>query len=209
MRFRILAIPFLFLAGVASNAQTVDIDALKAEIAERAGNYAELVDILEGADGSAALAAFDVMVESGNKTLAEMAINSGLAAADTRLRARALWETLSRRDSLVIEIDTDAISDNEEALAQLDKWYGATQNWTLFQKFPDTQCINLNARDTCYSGYHVSVSGLKVDLLNSYTGGSHMGMKGSFVLNPDGVLRGHVGPLEGLKFDYPASITFR
>jgi hypothetical protein len=209
MVFWILAASAVLLAGSGANAQSVDIDALKAKIAERAGNYGALVEILESADGNAALAAFDVMMESGNKTLAEMAISSGLAAADTRLRARALWESLSRRDSLVIEIDTDAVSDNEDALAQLNKWYGSTQNWTLFQKFPETQCINMVAKDSCNSGYQVSVSGLKVDLLNSYTGGAHMGMKGSFVLNPDGVLRGHVGTLEGLKFDYPASITFR
>lgn len=81
-------------------AQDVDVEALKVKMAERADNYSTLVDILEGVDENAALAAFDVMLESGNKTLAEMAINSALAAADARLRARALWEVLARRDSL-------------------------------------------------------------------------------------------------------------
>lgn len=194
----------LMLGGPAS-AQSVDIDALKSKIAERAGNYTELIDLLEGADGNVALAAFDVMMESENKTLAEMAMTSGLAAADTRLRARALWEAVVRRDNLIIQVDTNAIADNEAAMDHLDSWTGALHTWPLLTKFPQTQCINLRSSQQCYSGYQITVAGLKLDI----THGSGAGYKGSFTLADDGVLRGHVMSTSGLQFQFPASITFR
>ena len=189
-------------------AQDVDVEALKVKMAERADNYSTLVDILEGVDENAALAAFDVMLESGNKTLAEMAINSALAAADTRLRARALWEVLARRDSLVLEIDTHAMKQDEEALAQLRKWIGPMQSVPLLEKFPETQCINIRKSDSCNHDFQVSISGLKVDIRDSNVSGS--ALVGSFILSEDGVLHGSVKPLRrDFQDSFPASITLR
>ncbi|MCF3972594.1 hypothetical protein [Paracoccus salsus] len=210
MAFRTLAMLLFCLVGAMATAQTVDIEALKARIGDRAGTYGELVEILEGADGNASLAAFDVMMESGDKTLAEIALGSALAAADMRLRSRALWEVLSRRDSIVIEIDTEAIGDNEDAIAHMNAWLGPMQTWPLVQAHPETQCISLVASSgSCDPDRHISVSGLKMDIRNTYTGGPHMGLKGAFVLGADGVLHGKIASLEGLPFDYPATITLR
>lgn len=186
-------------------AQSVDIEALTAAIAERAGNYSQLVELLEGADGTVALAAFDVMLESEDQTLAEIAMTSGLAAADTRLRARALWEALARRDNLVVQIDTEAIADNKDAIEHLNAWTGALTTWPLLQKFPETKCINLSSKTACYAGYQITVSGLKLDIAS----GLGQGYKGSFTLENDGVLRGSVMSNQGLPFQYPAFISFR
>lgn len=204
MRIILLLLVALFLIGSPPvKAQSVDVEALKKKIAERSGQYAELVTVLEDRNPDVALAAFDVMVESGNKSLLEMAISSALSATDTRLRARALWEAVSRRDNLVTEVNTAAIENREEALAALSDWHGAQQSWPLYERFPDTQCINLWPSPRQCHKYQVTVSGIKLDM--SYSGK----ISGSFVLQPNGELVGTIQDPSQPDSVYPARIVFR
>lgn len=186
-------------------AQDIDINALKAKIAARAVDYGALVEILEGPDGSSALAAFDVMLETGSVTLTEIAIDSALTSTDTKLRARALWEALARRDNVVVEIDTAELKGDEEAIAYLQTWYGASQSWPFYGKFPATQCINLSNGEECRPGRQLTVSGLKVDMTFS----PNPGFTGTFTLEGDGVLRGTATSQYRPPRDYPATISFR
>ncbi|QHQ33864.1 hypothetical protein [Algicella marina] len=185
------------------SAQDIDLEALTAKIDARAGDYTTLGEILEGTDGQRALAAFDVMMESGNTTLAEIALTRSLAAPDRELRARALWEAISRRDGLVITVDTSEIDGNETALAVLAEWGGPIQTWPFYQKFPETQCINLYSRNDCYAGYNITISGLKLDI------GYEKKIKGTFTLTEDGVLRGRIAPPAADNLTFPATIDFR
>lgn len=165
-------------------AQEIDVDAMIASIDQRSGQYAQLTEILQGADPTRALAAFDVMLESGDKTMRETAISAAMSATDERLRARALWETLSQKDSFTVQIDTEDL--DQDARAALDSWIGASSTWSITDRFPDTKCLNLYRTGDCTDSYHLSVSGLKVDML--YSGRA----TGGFVLNTEGLLEGEL-----------------
>jgi hypothetical protein len=191
------------IVGTPVMAQSVDVEALKKKLTERGDQYAQLKEILEEADPEGALAAFDVMVESGNKSLYEIAVSSALSATDTRLRARALWEAISRRDHLIIEVDTEAIKNQDEANKTLNEWHGAQQAWPLHERFLDTQCINLHRSKRCYIGRQVTVSGIKLDF--TYTGE----ISDTFVLQPSGELVGTIVNPRLQSIIYPARIVFR
>ncbi|MCE8438520.1 hypothetical protein, partial [Rhodovulum sulfidophilum] len=120
------------------SAQEIDIGALMADIETRSGQYEQLIGILQGTDANRALAAFDAMVATGDPTMIEVAVNTGLSATDSRLRARALWEALSRKDAITLIIETSEIGEDDKAA--LDDWYGEIQTWPLNQKYPETQC---------------------------------------------------------------------
>ncbi|ETX11430.1 hypothetical protein OCH239_20115 [Roseivivax halodurans JCM 10272] len=181
-------------------AQHLDVDALIANIDERSGQYRQLTEILQGADAARALAAFDVMLETGDKTMRETAIAAATSATDERLRARALWETLLLKDSFTIEIVTEDLDD--DLRTALDTWIGPVSTWGITARFPETQCLNLYRTNVCEESYHLSVSGLKVDMRYSGT------LQGSFALNPEGILAGEVMNWNS-KTVYPATIQLR
>lgn len=183
-------------------AQDVDIDALMADIDKRSGQYEQLIAILQGTDANRSLAAFDAMVDTGDATMIEVAVNTGLSATDSRLRARALWEALARKDSMTLIVDTAELDQDERTA--LDAWYGEIQTWPLYQKLPETQCINLNSTADCYIGRNLSVSGLKLDI--NYD--PNPGISGQFTLDESGRLVGRVTD-DRSKATYPATIEFR
>ncbi|MEO1308146.1 MAG: hypothetical protein AAFV38_09525 [Pseudomonadota bacterium] len=176
------------------------MNALLSEIDARAGQYSQLIEILQGTDPVRALAAFDVMLETGHKSLRETAISAAMVATDERLRARALWETLVEKDSITVNIDTEGLDD--DARTALDKWIGATSTWGITGRFPETQCLNLYRTANCEVAYHLSVSGLKVDMV--YSGKA----SGGFILNADGNLQGEIVNVS-TKTVYPATVELR
>lgn len=198
MRGALLA-AFLMLAPLTALAQD-DVDALIATTDERTQRYDRLVEIMQGADATRALAAFDVMVETDDPTMIEVAVTAALGATDTRLRARALWEVLRRKDSITIIVATDSL--DQDARAALDEWIGEESTWALFADFPDTQCINLYSSSGCYPDQHLSVSGLKVDM--SLTSK----FSGQFTLDSDGRLKGAIAHPKTTAL-YPATIEIR
>lgn len=188
------------LLPFAASAQNVDVDALLSKIDQRSGQYQQLIEILQGADAARALAAFDAMLESGDKTLRETAISAAMSSTDERLRARALWETLATKDSITVVIAADGLDD--DARAALGEWVGAVSTWGVTDRFADTQCVNLYSTAKCAVDYHLSVSGLKVDMRYKGT------LTGGFTLNSEGVLVGEVMNPE-TKVVYAASVQLR
>jgi len=193
----------LLHSAIASAAQSIDIDALKKKIEARSSQYSELVTILENEKVDTALAAFDVMVETGDKTLIEMAVSSALSATDTRLRARALWEAMSRRRNFVIEVDTDALAEQEEGLQAVRSWFGEQRTFPITNVFADTQCLNLVSRNSCYADGNATISGVKLDIVRGDW------LSGSFELATDGNLRGTIANPDENSPGYPARIVFR
>ena len=190
----------LCLTALPATPQELDIEALIGAIDERSGQYRRLIEILQGQDPARALAAFDVMLETGDKTMRETAIAAAMTATDERLRARALWETLMQKDSVTLVIDAEGLGD--DARAALDNWIGAISTWGITARTPDTQCLNLHGTGECHKDYHLSVSGLKVDMRYSNT------VQGGFTLNPEGILAGEVTDASS-KTVYPATIQLR
>ena len=190
----------LCVAALPAVSQGLDIESLIADIDQRSGQYRQLTEILQGADAARALAAFDVMLETGDKTMRETAIAAATSATDERLRARALWETLLQKDSFTLLIDTEGLDD--DARIALDDWIGAVSTWGITDRFPETQCLNLYSTTACQENYHLSVSGLKVDMRYRST------VQGSFALDPEGILVGEVMNWDS-KAVYPATIQLR
>lgn len=197
---RVLGVAVATALAVPVVAQEGDMDALLAKIDSRSGQYGQLTDILQGADPNRALAAFDVMLETGDKSLRETAISAAMTATDERLRARALWETLSQKDSFTIEIDAEDM--DEDARATLDQWVGAISTWGITARISETQCLNLYRTGDCQTDYHLSVSGLKVEMRYSNT------IQGGFAMTSEGTLAGEViNP--STKAAYSATIQLR
>lgn len=190
----------LCLSVLPTRSQDLAIDALIADIDQRSGQYRQLTEILQGADAARALAAFDVMLETGDKTMRETAIAAAMSATDERLRARALWETLLQKDSVTLVVNTEGLDD--DARAALDSWIGAVSTWGITDRISETQCLNLYGAGECREDYHLSVSGLKVDM--SYRGK----IEGGMTLNPEGLLFGEVTNVT-TKAVYPATIQLR
>lgn len=193
----------LLCSMVSAFAQDIDVEALKTKIEARSGQYGELTAILDNESIDTALAAFDVMVETGNKTLTELAISAGLSAADTRLRARALWEAMSRRKAFVVQVDTASLDEGEDEQTPVGKWFGEQRSFPVHEVFAETQCLNLNTFDTCNTGSNVTISGIKLDI----TSGSDFA--GSFELGVDGILHGTISNPRLKTAAAPATITFR
>ena len=193
----------LLCSMVSAFAQDIDVEALKTKIEARSGQYGELTAILDNESIDTALAAFDVMVETGNKTLTELAISAGLSGADTRLRARALWEAMSRRRAFVVQVDTASLDEAEGEQWPVGKWFGEQRSFPVHEVFAETQCLNLNTFDACNTASNVTVSGIKLDI----TYGSDFA--GSFELGVDGILHGTISNPRLKTAAAPATITFR
>lgn len=206
MRLRTVALgafATLVFSTLGAGAQDIDVEALKKKIEQRSGQYSELTAILESESVDTALAAFDVMVETGNKSLTEMALSSALSAVDTRLRARALWEVMSRRRSFVVEIDKEALAEQGADADAVREWFGEQQSFSVTNVFADTQCLNLNQRSECNASRNATISGIKLDLVMDNS------ISGSFTLGPDGALHGSISSPTRNSPSYPARITFR
>lgn len=188
--------------AMAAAAQDIDMTALEADIDARSSQYDQLIGILQGTDANRSLAAFDAMVETGNPTMIEVAVNTGLMATDSRLRARALWEALSRKDVITITVDTSGLTQEEKT--SLNEWNGAVQTFSAYQRFAETQCINLASGSRCFPRNSLNVSGVHVDIAYSSDGG----LAGQFTLDESGKLSGRIMN-DRTKDTYPAMIEFR
>lgn len=198
--FTAAAVGFFSLLPLQVAAEDLDIDALLAAIDEKSGQYDRLIEILQGPDATRALAAFDVMLTTNDMTLRETAISAAITATDERLRARALWEMLVRKDSVTLYIETTELA-NEE-IAALDAWIGSISTWPITARHPETQCLNLYRTERCEVAYNMSVSGLQVDII--YKGR----LEGRLTLNGEGILVGHATN-PNTKVVFPVSIQLR
>lgn len=192
----------LILTMGTASAQDIDIDALLSRIDARTEKYSQLTEIVQGTDANRALAAFDAMVDTGDPTLIELAISAGMAATDERLRARALWEALSRKDAVTITVDSSGLDADRKA--ELNEWFGAVQTWPVYQKFADSQCVNLRSSRDCAQTASFSVGGLRVDM----SANIGAGINGQFTLDASGGLSGQImNPTS--KSVYPARMEIR
>ncbi|WP_323717931.1 hypothetical protein [Paracoccus aminovorans] len=185
-------------------AQGVDLVALMAQIDKSSGQYEQLIGILQGSDSNRALAAFDAMLRSGDKTLTEVALEAGLSATDSRLRARALWEALSHKSALSIVFDEGSLDETRKQA--LIEWSGQVVTLPLYAAFADRQCLNLSNSRECVPDKSVSVAGLGVDI--RFDGYRSYGLNAQFSLDESGTLVGLVtNPSSNATF--PARIVFR
>lgn len=200
----LLAMAFGIFLQPKAGAQQIDSSALIESIKQGAQQYDDLLTLLTADDLKTRLSAFTVLVDHGDKSLFELAVSTAMADTSEVLRARALWEAMSRRDSIAVEFDMTLIAKDETLKSTFETAKNPEQlAWTTYGSLPDRQCLNLSssssAKGKCAGQYHVDVSGLVVTVIYQST-------LGQFLLEEDGILR---GKLTYGSVTYPATITVR
>lgn len=199
----VICLGALLLGASPTTAQMIDIDAIKQEAASKSDEFAELRALLKDSDVNLRIAAFDAMVAHGDASLYEIAVTTAIADIDEVVRARALWEILSRTRSLQIEVDPEGTLDNETS-ATLQDAYQGYMNFSVGNSLKPLNCINLYyTKDECVAGYNLSVSGTLVNFVYA-----NQNVDGSFRLDGDGVLRGQMRNTRQ-KIEFPVAISLR
>jgi len=191
----------LAVAGSDVRAQRVDIEAIKQQAQGSASEFAELRALLRSPDENLRLAAFDAMVAHGDPSLFELATATALGDASDVVRARALWEILSRRATFTVRFDPEGTVTDGEPADALDELFRGRENYTVAAGFPEWKCLSLNSSSRCQAAYSLSLSGV----VGTLTYGD---LVGQLVLEGDGVLRGTLRH-EDVSVPFPAEIRLR
>lgn len=114
------------VAGLFSGTELAFAQSSAAEMLEqaraRAREMEELKAVLNGPDQNMRPASFDIMVNSGDEAMRQIAIDTGLASADPLTQAMAFKETILGLNRIVfsLEIDTSQPETVFEHLVQPD-----------------------------------------------------------------------------------------
>ncbi len=195
---------FLALLPVTLAAQKIDIDAIKSKAKTDASEFAELRALLRDEDANLRLAAFDAMVEHGAPSLYEIAISMAISDIDEVVRARALWEMLSRMRTLAILVDPEEEITSTEARKSLEKTYQGRMSFQIGNALKNENCINLYyTKENCVAGYNLTINGTRVVFVyqNQY-------LDGTLTLDGDGALRG-VLRNTSLQIEFPVEVPLR
>jgi hypothetical protein len=201
MRSIILAAALAMAAAGTAHAQArIDVEALRQQSRASADEFAELRSLLRDDNADLRLATFDAMVRHGDPSLYEIAVTTALADADPVLRARALWEVLSRRASLVFQVDPDGAVSGDAAKT-LEAAYQGQVVFNVSKIDQAAQCLNFRNRDGCVPGDSAKVDGLRVTLVRGY-------FSADLALDVDGVLRGAMRQ-SNVELAYPVAMDLR
>ncbi|MGI9328830.1 MAG: hypothetical protein ACR2PZ_26680 [Pseudomonadales bacterium] len=145
----------------------------------------ELKKVLNGPDANMRLATFEVMVDSGDETMRELAIDSGLASTDAMMQALAMKAIVLAQKSLSLSLEVDTSQAEEmqsRAKAYLEK------NGSLYQ----AKITGVEAKDGVFkmSQYQGQVTGNQVNFTNGYD-------KGTLTLEDEATLKGPVTLYKG------------
>lgn len=201
-----LLISCLFLALVpgALAAQKIDIEAIKSTAKSDASEFSELRALMRDDDPNVRLAAFDALVAHGDPSLYEIAVSMGIADIDEIVRARALWEMLSRTRTLAILVDPGSEVTSQEDQKKLADKYQGRMSLQVATAIKQENCINLYyERENCAAGHNLSINGTRVSFVYS-----NQSLDGTLKLDSDGTLRGTFRDTR-LKIDFPVEIPLR
>lgn len=108
------------IAAKPSFAQSISLEELDALVTKRAQTLGGYEDFLMDPDPKRAMAALQIMLESGDETLVSMALKHGLTSPNPDLRWAALKSYISGKPTLGLRVDASAASDDENKLSLLD-----------------------------------------------------------------------------------------
>lgn len=186
-----------------AEAQMIDTDAIRRQAEEKSGEFAELRALLRDEDVNLRLAAFDAMVAHGDPSLYEIAVSTAIADIDEVIRARALWEVLSRMRTLNIDVDPEDTLKGDAAETVEGFWQGR-MNFSVGNTVREANCINLYYdRPECIAQHSLSVNGTRVGF--SY---ASQQLDGVMRLESDGILRGTFRHTRS-KIEFPVAMTLR
>lgn len=204
MKIRLAAGLMLALLPGMLTAQKIDIEAIKSKAEADAGEFAQLRALMRDEDANLRLAAFDAMVAHGDPSLYEIATSMGIADIDEIVRARALWEILSRMRTLTILVDPENKVTADAARKALYDTYQGRMSFQVGNAIKSQNCVNLYyTKEDCQAGYNLAVNGTRVNFVfqNQY-------IDGTLTLDGDAALRG-VFRNTNLKVEFPVEIPLR
>ncbi len=145
----------------------------------------ELKKVLNGPDANMRLATFEVMVDSGDETMRELAIDAGLASTDAMMQALALKAIVLAQKSLSLSLEVD--TGQAEEMQTRAKTY-LEKNGSLYQ----AKITGVEAKDGVFkmAQYQGQVSGNQVNFTNGYD-------KGTLTLEDEATLKGPVTLYKG------------
>ncbi|MDE9451674.1 HEAT repeat domain-containing protein [Aliiroseovarius sp. Z3] len=195
---------FVTLLPTALSAQKIDIEAIKSQAAADASEFAELRALLRNEDANIRLAAFDAMVTHGDPSLYEIATSMAIADVDEIVRARALWEILSRLRTMAILVDPEGEVQSEEARKSLEKAYQGRMSFQVGNAIKDENCVNLYYnKENCVPGYNLTVNGTRINFVFQ-----NQNLDGTLKLDGDGALRGMFRNTR-FQIEFPVEIPLR
>lgn len=204
MKYLIRACLCLALIPGALLAQKIDIEAIKSAAKTDASEFSELRALMRDDDPNVRLAAFDALVAHGDPSLYEIAVSMGISDIDEVVRARALWEILSRTRTLAILVDPGSEVTSQEDQKALAETYQGRMSLQVATAIKQENCINLYyEREDCAAGYNLTINGTRVSLVYS-----SQNIDGTLKLDSDGALRGTLRNTR-LKIDFPVEIPLR
>ena len=99
-----IAVIATMATAVPSLAQSSAAEMLE-QARERAREIEELKAVLNGPDQNMRLAVFDIMANSGDEATRQIALDAGLASADSLMQSMAFKETIMSMDRLVLTVE--------------------------------------------------------------------------------------------------------
>jgi hypothetical protein len=94
-----------------SAGQTLSLEDFAAKVDQRAGTLSGFQAYLSDPDPLRAMAALQVMLESGDQTLVQMALSAGIYSADSNVRQAALKAFLAGKPTLDLFLDGSGVPD--------------------------------------------------------------------------------------------------
>jgi len=109
---KVLAVFFLLQMSVAVS-QTLSVDELRSKIDERVSERDSYQALLNDPDPDRSLAALQIMLESGDATLSELALSQGLVSTSAKVRRATLESFLNSAPSLEFTIRAEKLEESE------------------------------------------------------------------------------------------------
>lgn len=122
-----LSAAFLALALTTTVAfpQALSLEELAAKVDERSQTLGGYEDFLMDPDPKRAMAALQVMLESGDDTLVQMALSHGLTSPDFAIRQTALKAYFAGKPNLAISVTAAGLAEDEKTLSAMDSMFRA------------------------------------------------------------------------------------
>ncbi len=148
------------------NAQTSAAEMLE-QARARSRDMEELKAVLNGPDQNMRLATFDVMVNSGDGAMREVAIDLGMASADPLMQAMAFKETILSLNRIVFTLELD--TSQPEAVQQKAQAF-MNSNGARYE-IPIKSVDKQTGIFTIKSSYTGQVNGTTMTFKNGYDSG--------------------------------------
>ncbi|MFG6661479.1 hypothetical protein [Sulfitobacter sp. 915] len=104
-RFSIIASSILCLGALQTVAQTLSIEDLRAQIDNRVDTMNPYAELLNDPDPVRSMAAIQIMLESGDEVLEDMALEFGLLSPNPKVRRTAFEAYLKTEPNLTVRLD--------------------------------------------------------------------------------------------------------